>query len=210
MRRSIVADPSRPSKLVKGVPRDLEAICWKALRKDPGQRYPSARALADDLRRWIKSEPVKARPAHTLRRRAALGQAKQGLGGGTRVRNARLRSDVGGGPLVGKVYGRRGAIVAIAARAESNSMKTEQHEGHETAATRGSDPANATAFACPISGTDGRGARWELARRASAIQPDSRLQSEAATVLAGLDASKRQIVSPPRNGACLRPQGRGG
>jgi serine/threonine-protein kinase len=61
-------DPARPRSLVHGLPLDLEAICWKAIRKEPGQRYPSAQALADDLRHWLKSEPVQARPAHTLRR----------------------------------------------------------------------------------------------------------------------------------------------
>ena len=62
------SDPPRPRGLVHGLPLDLEAICWKAIRKEPAQRYPSARALADDLRHWLKSEPVKARPAHTPRR----------------------------------------------------------------------------------------------------------------------------------------------
>jgi serine/threonine protein kinase len=62
------SDPRRPRDLVHGLPLDLEAICWKAIRKQPAQRYPSARALAEDLRHWLKSEPVGARPAHTPRR----------------------------------------------------------------------------------------------------------------------------------------------
>ncbi len=62
------SDPPRPRDLARGLPRDLDAICWKAIRKEPAHRYPSARALADDLRHWLKSEPVRARPAHTPRR----------------------------------------------------------------------------------------------------------------------------------------------
>ncbi len=62
------SDPTRPRDLANDLPLDLEAICWKAIRREPTQRYPSARALADDLRHWLKSEPVTARKARTVRR----------------------------------------------------------------------------------------------------------------------------------------------
>ncbi|MBS0190344.1 MAG: serine/threonine-protein kinase [Phycisphaerales bacterium] len=55
------APPSRPSGIAAGIPRDLETICLKCLEKDPKRRYPSAQALADDLRAWLDSRPIAAR-----------------------------------------------------------------------------------------------------------------------------------------------------
>lgn len=50
-----------PSTFAKGIDRDLEAVCLKALEKDPARRYASAQALANDLSLWLNSEPVTAR-----------------------------------------------------------------------------------------------------------------------------------------------------
>jgi serine/threonine protein kinase/WD40 repeat protein len=61
-------EPTPPRGLVRNVPADLAAICRQALRKGPNQRYPTARAFAEDLRHWLRGEPTEARPAWPLRR----------------------------------------------------------------------------------------------------------------------------------------------
>jgi serine/threonine protein kinase len=68
MARVLHEEPVRPRQLDRRMPRDLETIVLTALAKDPARRYPTARALADDLRRFLADAPIQARRAGVLER----------------------------------------------------------------------------------------------------------------------------------------------
>jgi serine/threonine protein kinase len=70
LRRVLADRPIRPRALNPKADRDLEAVCRKCLEKEPAKRYASAREVADDLRRWLRGEPVRAQPGWPVRRLA--------------------------------------------------------------------------------------------------------------------------------------------
>jgi serine/threonine protein kinase/ABC-type phosphate/phosphonate transport system substrate-binding protein len=68
LRQVIHEEPKHPSTFRKGVDLDLATICLKCLEKDSRRRYNSALALGEDLERWLKGEPIEARPVGSLER----------------------------------------------------------------------------------------------------------------------------------------------
>jgi hypothetical protein len=58
-------EPAPPSTINRAIPRDLDAIVAKALRKEPAERYGSVDALAADIRAFLESRPVSARSGNT-------------------------------------------------------------------------------------------------------------------------------------------------
>jgi predicted Ser/Thr protein kinase len=66
--RVITEDAVSPAFYRPGIPRDLETICMKCLEKNPRDRYESAAAFAEDLRRYLDDESILARPPTTVAR----------------------------------------------------------------------------------------------------------------------------------------------
>src|SRR5205085_530049 len=61
-------DPVSPRLLQPAIPRDIETICLKCLKKEPRARYATAGELADDLERFMTALPIQARPPSLLER----------------------------------------------------------------------------------------------------------------------------------------------
>ncbi len=68
LKEVLLEEPPLPRQLAPRVPRDLEAICLRALEKAPEARYASAAAMAADLRRFKAGQATEARPLNSVRR----------------------------------------------------------------------------------------------------------------------------------------------
>src|SRR5262249_18810205 len=68
VRLLLETEPRQPRLLNSKVDRDLSTICLKCLEKDPKRRYSSALALAEDLERWLRHEPIQAQRSGVLTR----------------------------------------------------------------------------------------------------------------------------------------------
>jgi hypothetical protein len=77
MLKALQAEVPSPSSVMRSqmnpvLHRSLENVCLKAIAKDPAERYPTAKAMADDLTRWLGGEDVEADVPQRRRRRRIL------------------------------------------------------------------------------------------------------------------------------------------
>ncbi len=104
-----------PRQLDPRIDRPLEAVCLKALALEPGDRYASPRALADDVERWMADEPVSAMPESWGRRLARWSRRHRSA---TRAAAASLAAIATVATLAALAIGREQAQTRKALRAE--------------------------------------------------------------------------------------------
>jgi serine/threonine protein kinase/WD40 repeat protein len=199
-------DPLQPKDVVQGLPLDLDAICRKAIQKEPAKRYQTARDFADDLRHWLEIEPVSARPIRTPRRVLLWAKRNKGWAAALAVATAALLA-----AGLTTVYVNKAR--ADAAQALASAARKQQHEADARAAAERREAQiqrreaetqkreNWILQMQRIRLTYHRQGwsrmHWDLARRAVAIERDARIQAEAADSLAGLDSRVRKSFGFP-------------
>ena len=172
--------PQPPSEIAPVVPADAETICLKCLEKEPDRRYASAKELADDIRRFLKEEPIAARPvsaAYQARRKVARH-------GSVIVASMLALAAVGGHGAW--AYARFSAArdYALQRRGELEELKRSDADGRsEIAKLRGE--------------IEGVGARVEAAAREEAAREEAREQAEAKRLQ--LETIRRRRAEAPEH-----------
>ncbi len=192
--RVLTAEPPPLRELAAAVPEDLVAICARALRKDPGQRYASAGAMALDLRRWLDGEPTSVRPAGPARRIRLWARKNKGWAAALMLGGLAFLA------LVGALVWRSEAHAAEADRvAKTAEVKAVAADERAAAERKNARDRQRDAFVQQLIRTrlttheEGwRDVAWDLVRRAAAIRRDDDLKDQAAAVLLGLDAHRRK------------------
>lgn len=116
-------EPKPPRRLNDRIPRDLETICLKAMAKEPTRRYGTAGDLADDLRRWLKGEPIQARPVGRWERAVRWAKRHPAAAALVAVSGVAVLAVVG--LVVGLVYQSR---LQSAYESESNARQAEEQQ----------------------------------------------------------------------------------
>jgi WD40 repeat protein/serine/threonine protein kinase len=78
-------EPQAPRRVDRAIPAELDTITLKALAKEPAERYATAGAVAEDLRRWLSDQTIKAKPPTVRQRLVKWGRRHPSLVGATGV-----------------------------------------------------------------------------------------------------------------------------
>jgi WD40 repeat protein len=129
------SEPTRPRSIDTNVDRDLETIALKCLEKEPSKRYPSAFALGDDLERWLRGEPIQARPSTSLERAIKWAKRRPAAAALVAVSVAATVVLVAGLTAAVLIISDKARETADALQRESDSLKRESDARGKLAAT---------------------------------------------------------------------------
>jgi tRNA A-37 threonylcarbamoyl transferase component Bud32 len=118
-------EPRAPRSLNDHIPRDLETICLKAMAKEPGRRYATARELANDLRHWLIGESIRARPVGRVERALRWAKRRPAAAGMLAASGTAMLACVG--LIVGLIYNSQLSSAydsEAAARAEAENARS--------------------------------------------------------------------------------------
>ncbi|MCX5655274.1 MAG: serine/threonine protein kinase, partial [Planctomycetota bacterium] len=126
LRRIAEEEVRRPRQFAKAVDKELEALLLKALAHDPEGRYPTAQALAEDLRRYAAYEPIEARPIGSLGRMRRWCKRKPLIAGLAAAAVVALLAGTGVSTYFGVVAQRRAAEAQDNAAREAEAREEAQ------------------------------------------------------------------------------------
>jgi serine/threonine protein kinase/WD40 repeat protein len=176
VQKRVTAEEPDPVERLANVPPDLAAVCARAMRKEPEQRYATAGALADDLRRWLRFEPTTARPARTARRVALWARRNPAWATALGLAVLLLLSLTWGGLYLAGA--REKAAVERAALAEAGERDRRREALMQQVLRLGIVPHEAGWFA----------GAWALVREVARIRPGPDARDRGAGLLTGMDA----------------------
>jgi len=134
IRLVIEADPDPPSRRCPRIDRDLDTICLKCLRKEPGNRYATVDALAADLERWLRGEPILARPVSGTERLAKWMRRNRTLSAVLGVSAAAMLAAAGALAWKNRELAQaRGETAALAARQRDDLVRLHVANGNALA-----------------------------------------------------------------------------
>lgn len=185
LRSRIETHTPAPRCVVKNVPRALEAICLKALHKDPAERYQSAAEFAADLKRWHNGEPCHAWPPGWNRR--LLGP-RSPLSFWALCRKWPAATSV----VIASILGLLVAITFLQFRAAAAERQLQLHELQQKRSSQSSDWSQKA---------------WTVAQTLSNTQHDALVRDEAAATLMGWDAKRIKTFKFPASSLAYSPDG---
>ena len=192
-------DPPRPREVDPRIPRELEAVCLKAMARDAGRRYGSAGELADDLQAWLEGRTVAAYPE------GALGRS---------VRFAKRHRRVTGAVAVAVLLGLVATSIALA---QARAARRDEREARRTAEAQRSRAEAREGEALSSLALANRNLAGLLVERAAQLLPEGVGEAPSAEALLAraltLDdtrATRERLLEARARGARLLFAGTGG